>query len=543
MEKNVYDYIVIGSGFGGAVSAMRLAEKGYSVLVLEKGKKYNNSDFPKSNKNISKYFWFPKLKCFGFFKLTLFREAFIVSGVGVGGGSLVYANTHLIPKDTYFKNSAWAKFRDWKQALFPFYEKARFMLGTTRNKVYSLADDLLKEVAKDMGRAEYVEGVDVGIYFGDENKKTDPYFKGLGPLRNGCKNCGGCMVGCRHNAKNTLDKNYLFFALKYGAIIEAEQQAERIEYDPDAKCYHIHSHSSTSWLNKKRKIYTAQGIIVAGGVLGSLELLFKQKYKYKTLPKLSEHLGNNLRTNSEMLCAVTSDTKLNHGIAISSGFSPDDNTHVEIVKYPDGSGLMKVFATIAAKPSKIAPRFLVLLKNIIKKPDKFLKLLFTKDWAKNTVIFLVMQNIDNAMKMRYRNGLFPGLSIVNNQTNKVPSYIEIGQEVMDRYAEKVNGISQNAVTEILFDIASTAHILGGCPMGSSSEEGVVNDQFEVFGYPNMYILDGSIVQGNLGVNPSLTITALSEYAMSLIPTKPGYNKKSLDEQLKQKTENATELCK
>lgn len=542
MEK-VYDYIVIGSGFGGSVSAMRLAEKGYSVLVLEKGKKYENSDFPNTNKNIPKYFWLPKLKCFGILKLTLFKEAFILSGVGVGGGSLVYANTHLIPKDAYFTNSAWAKFNDWKRALLPFYEKARFMLGTTRNQVYSLADDILKEVAKDMGREKHVEGVDVGVYFGDEDKKTDPYFKGLGPLRNGCKNCGGCMVGCRYNAKNTLDKNYLFFAQQFGAKIEAEHQVEKIEYNSNTKEYYVHTQSSTSWFNKKRKKYTAKGIIVAGGVLGTLELLFKQKYRYQTLPKLSEHLGNNLRTNSEMLCAVTSDRKLNHGIAISSGFSPDDNTHVEIVKYPDGSGLMKVFATIAAKPSKIVPRFLVLLKNIIKNPGKFFSLLFTKDWAKNTVIFLVMQNIDSAMKMRYKNGLFSRLVIENNQANKVPSYIEIGQEVMDRYAEKVNGVSQNAVTEILFDIASTAHILGGCPMGTSSVEGVVNEKFEVFGYPNMHILDGSIVQGNLGVNPSLTITALSEYAMSLIPLKAGYTKESLDEQLKQKTENATQLCK
>ncbi len=541
--NKIYDYLVIGSGFGGSVSAMRLAEKGYSVKVIEKGKKYENTDFPSSNKKISKYFWFPKLKCFGFLNLSFFKQAFILSGVGVGGGSLVYANTHLIPKDAYFKNAAWAKFKDWKKILLPFYDKARFMLGTTHNKVYGPADDILREVAKDMGREKYMEGVDVGIYFGDEDKKVDPYFNGLGPLRNGCKNCGGCMVGCKYNAKNTLDKNYLFFAQKYGAEIEAEQQVERIDFDSSSKLYYIQTYSSNSLIIKKRKTYISRGLIISGGVLGTLELLFKQKYQYKTLPNLSDRLGDNLRTNSEMLCAVTSNQKLNHGIAISSGFSPDDNTHVEIVKYPDGSGLMKVFATIAARPSKTFHRSLVLLKNIIQKPGNVLKLLFTKDWAKHTIIFLVMQNIDNAMKMRFKNGLFKRLVIENDQSNKVPSFIEVGQQVMERYSQKVNGIAQNAVTEILFDIASTAHILGGAPMGSTIDEGLINDKFEVFGYPNMYVLDGSMVQGNLGVNPSLTITALSEYAMSLIHEKKGNTNQYLDEQLKQSIENAASLYK
>ncbi len=529
MEKT-YDYIIIGSGFGGSVSAMRLAEKGYSVLVIEKGKRYRTDDFPKSNYNLRKHFWAPIIKCFGIFKMTFFKEVVVVSGVGVGGGSLVYANTHVIPPNEFFNNTAWSLFKDWKKTLKPFYDKAHFMLGTTQNKLLYRADEVLKEVAKDMGREDTFRTVDVGVYFGDTDKKIDPYFKGLGPLRKGCVECAGCMVGCRYNAKNTLDKNYLYFAKKFGAKIVAETKVDKIEFVSGV--YHIHTYSSTSWFKVKKKVYKSKGIVVSGGVLGSLDLLLKQKYKYRTLNSLSDMLGHSLRTNSESLCAVTSkNQKLNHGIAITSVFEPDDHTHVEVVKYPNGSGAMKGMSIIAAGPGPAVIRICKLIVNIFKKPLNLIRFIFGFRWAKKSVILLVMQTLDNSMIMVSKSFPYFRLSISNKGKDKIPSYIDVGQKTMYRYAEKVNGIAQNAVTEILFNMSSTAHIIGGCPMGKTKNEGVVNDKFEVFDYPNMYILDGSIIPCNLGVNPSLTITALSEYAMSLVPEKDGNSNILLDVQL------------
>ena len=592
MSDNSYDYIVIGSGFGGSVSAMRLVEKGYRVLVLEKGKAYKAKDFPKTNWNFRKFFWAPLFKWFGFQKLSFFKEVFILSGVGVGGGSLVYANTHMFPPDEFFNNTAWSHFKDWKTVLNPFYEKARFMLGTTKNETFYPEDELLREVAKDMGREDSFEGVDVGVYFGDTEKEVDPYFKGLGPIRKGCIECAGCMVGCQHNAKNTLDKNYLFFAKKFGVEIEAERMVEQIEYNSPppappkggesqraknplyqtadtalsefdkqmgrqergislpfgegqggAGHYIIRTHSSTSWFKRNKKTYISKGLVVSGGVLGTMSILLKQKYKYNTLTELSDKLGENLRTNSESLCGVTAPKqKLNHGIAVTSVFNPDENTHVEIVKYPDGSNAMKAFATVATGPGHPIIRVIKLMLNIIKKPVTYLKLTLKRDWAKNSVIFLVMQSLDNSMKMVYKRFPFPGIALQNKKGERVPAYIDIGQKVMNDYAKKINGTPQNALTEVLFNMSTTAHVLGGCPMGQSKEEGVINDKFEVYGYPRMHILDGSIIPCNLGVNPSLTITALSEYAMSLIPEKEGNQNKSLDEQLAAIEINEGEFC-
>jgi cholesterol oxidase len=332
--QSTYDYIIIGSGFGGSVSAMRLAEKGYSVLVIEKGKNYQAEDFPKSNWNIRKYFWAPFIKCFGFFKMNFFKDVVIVSGVGVGGGSIVYANTHVMPSDKFYTNKVWSSYNDWKETLLPFYNKAKFMLGTTKNKLFNREDEALREVAIEMDKLDSFDSVNVGVYFGDTENEKDPYFSGIGPKRKGCIECAGCMVGCQHNAKNTLDKNYLFFAKKFGTEILAETLAYKIEHNNDE--YIIHTCSSKSWFKRNKRTFKSKGIIFSAGVLGTIDLLFKQKHKYKTLNNISDSLGFNLRTNSESLCAVTSkNEKLNHGIAISSVFEPDEHTHVEIVKYPD----------------------------------------------------------------------------------------------------------------------------------------------------------------------------------------------------------------
>ena len=520
MDK-VFDYIVIGSGFGGSVSAMRLTEKGYSVLVIEKGKRFRTSDYPKSDWNMKKFLWAPKLHWFGFQKLTFFRQVTILSGVGVGGGSIVYGNTHMFPPDTFFQNPVWASIKNWKETLTPFYNLARHMLGTLKLTTLHEEDRLLEEVAVDMGKENSFSGVNVGVYFGNPDQKVDPYFNGKGPMRSGCTECAGCMVGCRYNAKNTLDKNYLYFAEKYGAEVIARTVVEKIEYKNEE--YIVHTWRSGSWLRSNKNSYKAKGLIVSGGVLGTMDLLLKQKYKYKTLDGLSDKLGENVLTNSESLCGVSrADRKLNNGIAISSYFNPDDHTHVEIVKYNDKSGAMGRLATLAVGEGKGLMRFIKWIATAFSHPVKLLKLTFSfKNWGRDSIIFLIMQSLDNSMRMRWKKGLFGGrISFRNDQASKVPAFIPIGQEVMNRYANKVNGIAQNAWPEILLDMPMTAHILGGCPMGQHISEGVVNEFFEVFGYKNMFILDGSIIPCNLGVNPSLSITALAEYAMANIPDKP-----------------------
>jgi cholesterol oxidase len=530
-----FDYIVIGSGFGGSVSAMRLAEKGYSVLVIEKGKRWQTSDFPKSNWNVKKYLWLPLLRCFGFQKLTFFKEVFVISGVGVGGGSLVYANTHMMPREKFYTHPIWANVKDWKHVLAPFFEKAKFMLGSEKFTKEYEEDRILKEVAEEMGQGASYGRVDyVGVYLGDTKKKTDPYFKGLGPERQGCTECAGCMVGCRFNAKNTLDKNYLWFAEKmFGAQILPETIATKIEHTHNK--YVVHTEASTAWWRKRRKTYTSTGLVMSGGVLGTMNLLLRQKYVFKTLPHLSDKLGNNILTNSEMLSGVAAaDRKLNHGIAISSIFNTDEDTHIELCKFPDGSGAMMRLATMAAGNGTPLVRTLKMFGNILTQPRNFLKSLFVGNVARHGIIFLIMQSLPNAMQMRLKRGLLGTRLVMNNNGGeKVPSYIASGQDALYRYARKVKGVPQNAITEIVFGLSSTAHILGGNPMGRTKEEGVVNDQFKVHGYDNFYILDGSIIPCNLGVNPSLTITALSEYAMSTIPEKERNKNASLDDRLKQ----------
>ena len=513
------DYIVIGSGFGGSVSAMRLAMKGYSVLVLEKGKRYRTEDFPKTNWNLRKYLWLPRFGMYGFQRLDLFRHAFILSGTGVGGGSLVYANTLMKPADQFFRHEQWKRFNDWKTVLEPFYEEAHRMLGRVKLQKFYVEDETLRDVARDMGREDSFDHVYVAVYYNENEKGCDPYFNGEGPHRNPCKECAGCMVGCRENAKNTLDKNYLWFAEKHGAEILPETQVFKITYENGI--YSVHTHR----LNKKGEhIFRSKGLIVAGGVLGTMKLLLHQKHIYKTLPGLSDRLGEGLRTNSETLCSASgANVKLNNGLAISSIFKPADDTWIEIVKYPDGSNAMKGLVTLAtgnANPYFLRP--LKFLANVIIHPLKFLRMMFNMNWATNTVIFLVMQTADNAMRMTLKKGLFHHrLTIKNDGNKKVNAFIPLGQEVMNRYAKKVNAIPQNSAMEILFNVPSTAHILGGCPMGETVNEGVIDSKFQVHGYPGMYVVDGSSIQGNLGVNPSFTITAQAEYAMSLIPEKKG----------------------
>lgn len=515
--KEIYDYIVIGSGFGGSVSSLRLAEKGYSVLTIEKGRRFQTLDFPKSNWNLKAYLWLPQLGFLGFQKLNFFKHALVLSGTGVGGGSLVYGNTLMIPPPAFFRNKQWSNFNEWQSILKPFYEKAAYMLGRTKFEKQNTEDRILKEVARDMGKEASFDNVYVAVNFEDDPAPKDPYFNGEGPLRNPCTNCGGCMVGCRENAKNTLDKNYLWFAEQKGADILPETKVWKIEFKNGE--YLIHTKKTAGLLPGKNRIFKSKGLVIAGGVMGTLKLLLNQKYLYKTLPDLSSKLGESVRTNSETLCGVTlSDQKLNNSIAISSIFTPDDETFIEIVKYPNKSNLLGLLATIATdKKGSNALRIFQFLKNVVMHPVLFLRMTFNPHWSENSVIFLVMQTLDTKMRFVQRKWPFrTTITLQNNGEQRVQAYIPIGQEVMHRYAEKANAHPQNSITEILFNMPSTAHLLGGVPMGLNAEEGVISPEFKVHGYPDMYILDGTVVQGNLGVNPSFTITALAEYAMDQI---------------------------
>ncbi len=529
---NIYDFIIIGSGFGGSVAGLRLAEKGYKVLMLEQGKRYQSKDFPKSNLNLPKYLWIPPLRFFGFQKLKFYSKASILSGTGVGGGSLVYANTLYIPPDEFFNNSSWSGYGNWKEKLDSYYKRVSFMLGRTKYNKLNKEDEVLKEVSNDMNAGNTFDSVFVGVNLSGDQHESDPYFDGMGPLRSGCTECAGCMVGCRENAKNTLDKNYLWFAEKMGLEILAETRAEKIVFRDNL--YHIETRHVTSFFRKSRT-FTAKGIVVAGGTLGTLDLLLKQKYKYKTLTGLSDKLGHEVRTNSETLCAVSgASEKLNNGLAITSVFSPDAFSHIEIVKYPDKSNAMKWFFGLAVNDaSSTFGRTWKLFVKTIKHPLLFIKILFNNRWSTNTIIFLVMQTVDNAMKIVWNNNLFGGKTKIDNSGQKrIPAYIPVGQEVMYNYAKKVNGTPQNILLEVLFNRPTTAHILGGCPMSDSLESGVVDQNLRVHGYPDFYIMDGSIIQGNIGVNPSLTIASLAEYAMDAIPCKEGNTTHLITEKLK-----------
>lgn len=528
----IYDYIVIGSGFGGSVTSLRLVEKGYKVVTIEQGKRFHPLDFPKTNWNLPKYLWIPALRFFGFQKLSFFTTASILSGTGVGGGSLVYANTLYIPPDEFFRNDSWSRFGDWKKILEPFYDKASFMLGRRKYTRLNIEDKVLEEVAREMNAQSTFDTVHVGVNFDGPDEATDPYFSGLGPLRNRCTECGGCMVGCRQNAKNTLDMNYLWFAEKAGLEIVPETKVEKIIFRDNL--YHIETRKITSFFKAPRKTFISKGIVVAAGALGTLELLLKQKFRYATLPLLSDRLGFNLRTNAETLCGISgAKEKLNNGLAITSVFSPDKDTHVEVVKYPDNSNAMKWFFGLSARGAPTSlHRSWNLFVTTVSHPLKFLKTVFDFRWSSNMVLLLVMQTADNAMRMVWKNSLTGGkIKIDNSGQKKVPAYIPVGQKVMENYAQKVNGTAQNILLEVFFNRPTTAHILGGCPMSDSPETGVVDNNFKVHGYPDFYITDGSVIQGNIGVNPSLTITAIAEYAMSNIRAKEGSQRSGMSESL------------
>lgn len=525
-----YDFIVVGSGFGGSVSALRLAEKGYKVCVLERGKRFRDEDYAKSNWDLRRFLWMPLLKCFGIQNMSLFKNVLVLSGTGVGGGSLVYANTLLQPGDDFFNAPIWKNLSDWKSELMPHYATARRMLGVTTNPNLNFVDATLKQCADEMGRGDTFRPSEVGVFFGEPGKTVpDPYFGGQGPERAGCIQCGGCMVGCRYNAKNTLVKNYLYFAEKLGVDIVPERAVTDIR-PLEGGGYEVETARSTAWFAKDRSRIRAPKVVLAGGVLGTVNLLLRCKYVTRSLPRLSERLGHDVRTNSEALVGVSElgakkpEHDYSKGIAITSIFHPDDHTHVEPVRYPAGSDFMRVLAAPMADAGNRLTRPLKMVWAIVSRPVAFARLMLNRDWAGTTVIFLVMQTIDTKMRFKLGRGLFTLFrkrmtTAPEGGSLTIPSYIPIGHQVARAFARLVHGIPQSAVNEVVLNIPTTAHILGGCGIGADASSGVIDSRHRVFGYEGLYVCDGSTIPANLGVNPSLTITAMTERAMSLVPGK------------------------
>ncbi|MDL1910171.1 GMC family oxidoreductase [Chloroflexi bacterium CFX6] len=541
--QQVYDFVIIGSGFGGSVSAMRLTEKGYSVLVLERGKRFEDHEFPKTNWNLPKFLWLPALRCFGIFQMTFLNGQLALHGSGVGGGSLTYANVLMEPDERLFQSPAWKHLADWKSLLEPHYRTARRMLGVTTNPRLWYSDEKMKDIAVELGRGDTFRRTDVGVFFGDPEQEgqivADPYFGGAGPVRAGCNYCGGCMVGCRYNAKNTLTKNYLYFAEKNGAQIIGESNVTDIqplqpltppplpegEGQEVRERYEVHYRSSTDPFAKRQTV-RARNVIVAAGALGTMELLFRCRDITRSLPKISAKLGDNVRTNSENIMGVTTrDKHIDHskGIAITSIFQADEITRIEPVRYPDGSSFIRVLTAPHVRGDSAFVRSLKTIWEALRHPVDFLYAKFFSRWAKYTTILLVMQVDENLTHIRLGRNPFTlfrkGLVIKPDAENPPPKQIAVGNYVTRRLAQKVNGIPQAAFTDSLLNFPTTAHLMGGVPFGRNDHEGVIDLDFQVFNYPGLYVVDGSVMPANPGVNPSLTITALAEYAMSKVESR------------------------
>lgn len=515
-----HDVIVIGSGFGGSVSALRLVEKGYDVAVLEAGARFEDQGFAKNSWDKSKFLFAPKLGWYGIQRISALRDVIILSGAGVGGGSLVYANTLYEPLPAFYADKQWAHITDWKTELAPYYDQAKRMLGVTTYPGFTPADEVMKQVADDMGVGDTFHPTPVGVFFGDPGVEVDdPYFGGAGPRRTGCIDCGECMTGCRHNAKNTLTKNYLYLAEKAGAQVFPMTTVTSVEPLPGGG-YAIETRRTSN--RKQTRRFTAQQVIFAASALGTAKLLHRLRDEGK-LPKLSERLGVLTRTNSEsLLGAIARDKTVDYtkGVAITSSFHPDDITHIEPVRYGKGSNAMSLLQTVLTDGDGDKPRWRTWLREMAVQRKNLRRLYDLKHWSERTVIALVMQTADNSITTFGKRDRFGRWRLTSKQGHGAPnpSWIPVANEVVRRMAKLMGGTPGGTIGEP-FNVPMTAHFIGGCAIGDSAGTGVVDPYHRVYGYDGLHIVDGSTISANLGVNPSLTITAQAERALSFWPNK------------------------
>ncbi len=517
------DVAIVGSGFGGSVSALRLVEKGYSVAVFEAGERFGAGDYPKTNWAINKFLFMPKLGLRGIQRLTLLKDVLVLSGAGVGGGSLVYANTLYEPPDNCWSDPQWAHITDWKDELAPHYAQAKLMLGAATAPDQTAADDVMRSLADRLDVADTYRPTEVGVYLGEAGKTVpDPYFGGAGPKRTGCIECGSCMIGCSHNAKNTLDRNYLYLAEGKGAEVHAGRQVVDVKPLADGG-YEVTSERSGSWLLKARTTTRAEHVVFCAGVLGSMRLLADLKQRGR-LPNLSDRLGQRVRTNSEAIIgaqALTGDVDYSKGVAITSSIYPDDRTHIEPVRYPEGSNAMGLLSTILVDGGGRVPRQIRFLGQALRHPVAFGRSLSVRRWSEKTVILLVMQSADNSLNLKWKQRRNGKLKMTSEQGEGEPNptYIPEANEAARIAADIMGGQPGSALNEVLLDVPTTAHILGGACIGDSAETGVVDPYQRAYGHTGIHIADASTISANLGVNPSLTITAQTERAMSMWPNK------------------------
>jgi cholesterol oxidase len=518
----VYDYLIVGSGFGGSVSALRLVEKGYDVLMLEKGSELKAEDFPETNWNIKRWLWAPIFGFRGLFQMRPFSHVQVLAGAGVGGGSLTYANTLPIPRAGFFNSPAWAGLANWESELAPHYQTVRRMLGAAPTDFLAPSDALLKRVAEQRGTPEAFEKPHVAVFMGEPGKTVpDPYFGGAGPARTGCVRCGSCMTGCRHGAKNTLDKNYLYFARKQGLKLQPDTEVVHVSPLPEGSGYRVEALFGKSYFRRERIVFEAKNVIFSGGALGTNSLLLRLKSDKSALPELSEQVGRRVRTNSEsLICVTVPGSKDDHakGIAINSLLQTDEHSHLEMVRYGTGSGFFRTLVT--APHVRGGNAFLIILRMIVatlSHPILCLRALFTRDWARNTMILLYMRSTESTLRF-VRNKL--GMMNTELEQGERPSAsMPEATELAHQIAQMTGGIARTMFAEQILNVPTTAHILGGSCMGASAAEGVIDARHRVFGYEGLYVIDGSAVSANVGVNPSLTISALAERAMTFIPKK------------------------
>ena len=526
VSETEYDYVIVGSGFGGSVSALRLSQKGYKVLVIEKGRWFKDTSYAKNAWDLKRWLWEPLLGFRGIMKMTVLNHITVYSGVGVGGGSLTYGATLPTPKKAFFNTGSWSQLNDWEKALSPYYEEAKRMLGARTNPNLTESDDVLKELSERIGKEDEFERSTVGVFFSDKDQKgsfvDDPYFDGEGPARKGCIECGSCMTGCRYNAKNSLDKNYLYLAQKLGTDIVAEKEVVDVRPAGEkdgSNGYYISYKSSKAYGKKQQTVVYTKGVIFSGGVLGTVPLLLDLKDK-QSLPNLSDRVGADIRTNNETVTAVTSfkeGVNYSQGVTIGSVLHTDEHSHLETIVHNKNSGFMKLLMAPTVTGSNLLKRALSFVKEMLTSPKSNLKVLFTNQWGKKSFMLLFMQHLDSTLSLKRG---FGGRLKSTLGTGPAPSnFIPVSAEITKEVEKIVGGKASTGMTEAILGTPSTAHILGGAVMGANKKEGVINEKCEVYGYKNMLVCDGSAVSANPGVNPSLSITAISEWSMSHISNK------------------------